>query len=259
MRFTGGPLDVIGITPEFFTQIGTQFAQQAASTGLNPVWKGSGQSFFGQAGQSLAGNLAGSAVNIALNSALGTQVPGPAGLNLTSGANLLASAITPFVTSTVAAGINQSIQQSLQSAGPFGPALSTAGTEIVNQLFGGLGDAIFGGTSRGPNYKSFPGAGDEPPADYGGSSYTLNDVVFSLQPANQGPQQFGLDSAINFPKSVTTLDSTQFTSVPLSAGSPTVNAAKQVSMGLSNTSTSDLAISGATTGTNFSSLNYGIR
>ena len=207
MAFEGGAIPTVGITPAFVTQLGTQTAQNGVVQGLGQIWQSGSQSFFGSAGQSLAGNLAGSAVNIALNSLLGTQVSGPQGLSLTSGANLLASTITPYVTGNVAASINQSIQKSLQSAGPFGPALSTFGTGLVNQAFGGITDAIFGAASpgTGANVKMFPGGGGEPPSDYGGSLYTLSDVVFSIQPANQGPQAFGLDQATTFPKSITTL------------------------------------------------------
>ena len=232
MAFEGGPLNVIGITPAFLSQLGTQTAQNGVVQGLGQIWAGAGQTFAGSAGQSLAGNLAGSAVNIALNSVLGTQVSGPQGLSLTSGANLLASTITPYVTGNIAAGINQSIQKSLQSAGPFGPALSTLGTGLVNQAFGGITDAIFGGSSpgSGENYKMFPGGGGEPPADYGGSSYTLNDVVFSIQPANQGPQAFGLSSEFNIPLSETTVPTTEFTSTPPAVPNPAVNSAKSASM-----------------------------
>lgn len=230
MAFQGGAIPTLGITPAFLTQLGTQTGQNGVVLGLNQVWQGAGQSFLGSAGQSLAGNVAGSAVNIALNAALGTQVAGPAGLQLTSGANLLASTITPFITGNVAAGINQNIQQALQSAGPFGPALSIVGTGLVNQALGGLGNTIFGNATQGPNFKSFPGGGGEPPADYGGSSYTLTDVVFSLQPANQGPQLFGLNSAINFPKSITTLPFNQLVKMPLLGGNDTANKLKQSSM-----------------------------
>jgi hypothetical protein len=236
MAFEGGAINVIGVTPSFLSSLGTQTAQNGVVQGLGQVWQGAGQSFFGSAGQSLAGNLAGSAVNVALNSALGTQVAGPQGLKLTSGANLLASTITPYVTSQVAAGINQSIQKSLKSAGPFGPALSTLGTGLVNQATQGLTNAIFGGASPGAgggnatNYKMFPGGGGEAAADYGGSSYTLTDVVFSLVPANQGPQQFGLDQATNFPKSLTTLPFKDYTKMPLLSGNDTLNTLKKSSM-----------------------------
>jgi hypothetical protein len=153
-------------------------------------------------------------------------------LSLTSGANLLASTITPYITSNVAAGINQSIQKSLQSAGPFGPALSTLGTGLVNQAFGGITNAIFGAASpgSGANYKMFPGGGGEPEAVYDGSVYTLNDVVFSIQPANQGPQAFGLDQATTFPKSITTLPFNDLATMTPLAPNATANAIKGAAM-----------------------------
>lgn len=200
MAFEGGPLATVGITPAFLSQLATQTASSGVQNGLGQIWQSGSQSFIGSAGQALVGNLAGSVVNIGINSLLGTQVVGPAGLSLTSGSNFLASTLTPFITSTVAAGLNQSIQQSLASAGPFGPALSTLGTGLVNQLFGGLGDAIAGGVGNSENFKMFPGGGGEPPADYGGSAYTLTDVVFSIQPANQGPQSSGLEQGSIDPK-----------------------------------------------------------
>jgi hypothetical protein len=145
---------------------------------------------------------------------------------------LLASTITPYITGNVAAGINQSIQKSLQSAGPFGPALSILGTGIVNQAFGGITDAIFGAASpgSGENYKMFPGGYGEPPADYGGSSYTLNDVVFSIQPANQGPQAFGLDQATTFPTSLTTMSWNDSLGTNLNAPSASIDSLKYGSM-----------------------------
>ena len=229
MAFLGGALNVVGITPSFITQTATQ----AASAGFTQVYQGSGQSFFGSAGQALAGNLAGSAVNIALNSVFKTQVTGPGGIKLDSGANILASTITPFVTSTVAAGINQSIQKSLQSAGPFGPVLSTLGTTAVNQLFNGLSNSLTAASSTGTGYgnKTFPGAGSEPPADYsGGNAYTLGstggDVVFSIQPANQGPQAFGLDKNAYLPNSITSIPVKEFTKVPFNVNNFTANRVK---------------------------------
>jgi hypothetical protein len=217
MAFEGGPLNLVGITSSFLTQTATQ----AASAGFTQVFQGSGQSFFGSAGQALAGNLAGSAVNVALNSVFNTQVTGPAGIKLDSGANLLATTLTPYVTSSVAAGINQSIQKSLQSAGPFGPVLSTLATSTVNQLFNGLSNSLTEASSTGTGYgnKTFPGAGSEPPADYaGGNAYTLGsnggDVVFSIQPANQGPQAFGLAKNAYLPTAITSIPVKEFTKVP---------------------------------------------
>ncbi len=234
MAFEGGPLSVVGITPSYLSQLGTVTAQNGTIQGLGQVWQGSGRSFFGSAGQSLAGALAGSAVNVALNSTLGTQVTGPQGLKLDSGANLLASTITPYITSNVAAGINQSINNSLKSSGAFGPILSQLGTGLVNQVFNSTTNSIFSAAVQGSNYKSFPGGGSEPPADYGGSSYTLGqtggDVVFSIQPANQGPQATGLDQASIFPKTITQLPFNELTSMPALAPNATANAIKRAAM-----------------------------
>ena len=230
MAFEGGPLSTLGITPSFITGLATQTASTGVPQALGQVWQGSGQSFFGSAGQALAGGLAASAVNIALNSDLATNVVGPQGFFLNSGANLLASTITPYVTGNIAAGINQNIQQSLQGAGAFGPILSNLGTGLVNQAFQGIANEIFGATDTATNFTMFPGGGNEPPADYGGSSYTLTDVVFSLQPANQGPQAFGLQQGISFPKSITTLPFDQLASMPPLAPNATANAIKNAAM-----------------------------
>jgi hypothetical protein len=227
MAYEGGLLNVLGITPSYITGLATQTASSGVSQALGQVWQGAGQSFAGSAGQALGGALAGTAVNIALNSALGTNVVGPQGLQLNSGANILASTITPFVTSSVAGAINQNIQQSLQSAGPFGTILSNIGTSLVNQATQGITDAIFGaatsgsGGSNATNYLTFPGGGGEPPADYGGSAYTLTDVLFSIRPANQGPQSFGDISYTDFPLTQTTLPWGTLNGDVFGVGSPT--------------------------------------
>lgn len=232
MAFQGGALNVVGITPEFVTQLATQTASSGIPQAVGQIWQGSGQTFFGSAGQALTGALAGSAVNIGLNTLLGTDVVGPQGLKLNSGANLLASTITPYVTGNVAAGINQSIQQSLQSAGPFGPVLSSLGTGLVNQVFNGLASSILGNTDLATNYKMFPGGGGEGevPADYGGRAYTLEDITFSIQPAYQGPRAFGDFSAVFDPKFQTKLPFGQLTDVDFGVDYPAINAFKQTEM-----------------------------
>lgn len=234
-KFVPGAVSTVGITGSFFTQLATQTASSGVAQALGQVWQGSGQSFFGQAGQALGGALAGSAVNIALNSAFNTAVPGPQGFSLNSGANILASTITPYVTSSVSAGINQNIQKSLQNAGPFGPVLSGIGTGLVNQATQGITNTIFGAATpgSGANYKMFPGGAGgngEVPADYGGSSYTLSDIVFSLQRANQGPQIFGESQSTSSPASVTKVASDQFTSMPLLSPNAMANTLKNASM-----------------------------
>jgi hypothetical protein len=230
MPFEGGKINVLGITPSFLTALGTQTSQTGVTQGLGQVWQGSGQSFAGSAGQALAGNLAGSAVNIALNGLLGTQVVGPQGLKLDSGANLLASTITPYVTSQLAAGLNQNIQQSLQSAGPFGPFLSDLSSTVLDQLQTGIAGNILRATGQATNYKMFPGGGGEGSADYGGVAYTLTDVVFSLRPANRGPQQDGLAKATNTPTSATTMASNQLKGAAGAGGNATANTLKAAAM-----------------------------
>lgn len=228
MAFQGGPLSTVGITPSYITQLATQTASSGIPQSLGQIWQGSGASFLGSAGQALGGALAGSAINIALNSQLGTDVVGPQGLKLNSGANILASTITPFVTSSVAAGINQNINNSLKSAGAFGPILSNLGTSLVNQAFGSVANTLLGNTDTATNYKMFPGGGGEPAANYGGSTYTLTDVVFSIQPANQGPQAFGDFSYSNFPGIDTTLPFGTLNGDVFGVGSPySVDALKQ--------------------------------
>ena len=243
MAFEGGPLATVGITPSFVSSLATQAASSGVSQAIGQVWKGSGKTFIGSAGQALGGALAGSAVNIVMNSALGTNVVGPQGLSLDSGANILASTITPYVTSSISSGINQQIQKSLQSAGPFGPILSDVGTSLVNQAFNSLSDAITGAATSGAassgggtNYKMFPGGGGEgeAPADYGGSPYTLEDVVFSLQRANVGPQQDGDAQANNGSKTETTIPANTAASSEGAAAASTstgANALKQQAMG----------------------------
>jgi len=232
MAFLGGALSTLGITPQLIVGLATQTNSSGVPQAIGQVWNGSGQNFYGTAGQALGGALAASAVNIALNSQLGTNVVGPQGLPLNSGANILASTITPFVTGAVAQGINQTIQQSLQSAGPFGPILSNLGTGLINQAFNGLAGNLLANTSTATNYKMFPGGdtGGESPADYGGSAYTLTDVVFSLQSANQGPQSLGLANASNTPFSATSIPVNEYLQAPFNVNNYTVSALKLGSM-----------------------------
>ena len=232
MAFQGGPIGVLGITPAYVSGLATQTASSGVSQTIGQIWQGAGQSFIGQAGQALAGDLAGSAINVAMDSLLTNNVVGSQGKALTSGNNLLATTITPFVTNTVAQTINQTISQSLTSAGPFGPLLSDAATGITTQIFSGLSSTVVGATASGPNYKMFPGGGDEPPSDYGGSAYTLTDVVFSLQPANQGPQAFGDATYTDVPMSATTVPFDSWTSSAFSAPNATADFFKQAEMGV---------------------------
>jgi hypothetical protein len=228
--FEGGKIPVIGVTPQFLgNTIGqglTQITQAQISNVVGQAFQGSGNSFLGGAGQTIVSNTATNALMFGLSSVLGEEIAGQSGLNLTNGQDFLASVITPSIGPLLSAGINQTISNSLESAGPFGPVLSSIGSSLVSttvsNLFGGnrggvtLGEG--GGLPAGPS-RRFPGASsNDPEADYsGGGAYTLGplgpDVVFSLQPANQGPQLFGelegLDS-----KSFTSFSAKDFSTTP---------------------------------------------
>jgi hypothetical protein len=255
MAFEGGPLSVLGIKPEGLVNLGTSAVSGTVSQAVGQVWQGSGQSFIGQAGQAIAGNLAGAAVNVALNSAFGTSVAGAQGLPLDSGANLLATVVTPQVTGAIAAGINQQLQQTLRDAGPFGSLLSDIGGGLVNQALNGITNSITGGAiaggsiatvATGENYKMFPGGGGEGeiPADYGGSSYTLTDVVFSLRRANQGPQAFG-DLSYGQPLTQTTLPWGTLNGDVFGVGSPDSVDAMKKAIGQGNFESDLTNLSGA--------------
>jgi len=172
-----------------------------------------------------------------MNAALGTQIAGPGGIPINSGANFLASTITPYVNTVTAAGINQAINNSLQNAGPFAGVLSGVATGVVTQIANNLLGGAFGGAAGGfsSSYKTFPGGSDaDPSANYDGKAYTLglsgSDVVFSLQPANQGPQAFGLAQGISFPTSIPTLPFNQLVSMPPLVPNATANALKNAAM-----------------------------
>jgi hypothetical protein len=232
-----GPISTLGITPSFINTLTQQAVTTATTTAINQVWQGAGASFLGSAGQTLVGNLAGSAVNIAMSPALGGQITGSGGRGASSGLNLLATSVTPYVNSAISAGINQAIGNSLRNAGPFAGVLSGVATgfvsQVANNLLGGAFNAA--GSGFGSSYKTFPGGSDsDPKADYGDRAYTLGpdgrDVVFSLQPANQGPQAFGLSQATSLPTSSTKLSFNQLSSMPLFAPNATANALKNAAM-----------------------------
>jgi hypothetical protein len=232
-----GPISTLGITPSFINTLAQQTAATATTSAINQVYQGAGASFLGSAGQTLVGNLAGSAVNVAMNAALGTQIAGPGGIPINTGANFLASTITPFVNTVTAAGINQAINNSLQSAGPFAGVLSGVATGLVSQVANNLLGGAFGGAAGGfsSSYKTFPGGSDsDPDAEYNNRAYTLglngSDVVFALQPANQGVQSFGLSQALSLPTSIPKLSFNQLTSMPPLVPNATANALKNAAM-----------------------------
>jgi hypothetical protein len=238
MAFTGGPLSMIGIVPSYTSNLGQQTSASGVVQAQNQVWQGFGQSFVGQPGQPLTGPLTGSPINIALNPDTVQNVFGPNGATLTSGTNLLAPSLTPYLSGNQSFALNSQIGSSLLSAGAFGSLMSAGGliggaVNLATGVVSGVGNAVGNVASSligAANYIMFPGGGGEGSSNYSGIPYTLSDVTFSLQPANRGPQAFGSASSTSFPTSLTTLPFNQYTSMPPLAGSPTANALKSSSM-----------------------------
>jgi len=227
--FPSGKIPLIGVNAQNLinpiAEAGASYVKGQAEQALSQVFQGSGQSFLGAAGQTLVTTVGQNILNVGLKAILRDNIQSISGVDLSSGRTILASVITPSITSGLSAAVNSSISTALKSAGPFGPVLSQVATTVAGGLLnsatralnlgGGAGaatPAVAGGGNTGN--KRFPGAGDEPKADYGGGgTYTLGsngpDVVFSLQPANQGPQLSGQNSQEEVPKSATTQAVTQ--------------------------------------------------
>jgi hypothetical protein len=201
----GGPLQMLGITPQFVSNVVTSGVSSGIQSATNQLFQGVGNQYLAQAASSVLTTAASSVVNVAISSALGQKATSLSGLSLSSGANILVSTVTPYVTGALAQGINQSLKNSLKGAGPFGEVLAQIGTSFVNQGLNGLTNLITGkglgnslggiGGGAGLGTKYFPGAGDEPDANYsGGGAYTLGtngpDVTFAIRPANSGAQAF---------------------------------------------------------------------
>lgn len=239
MAKPGGPLSMIGITPDVISSVVTTSVSSGVTSSANKLFRGVANQSLARAGSALVGNVASNVVNVGINSLLGSQVSGASGFNLNSGANILASTVTPYVTASLAQGINQSIQNSLKGAGPLGSVLSQIGTGLVNQGINSLTNLITGAAKPGSGQggggsRYFPGAGDEPAADYGGGkAYTLGsngpDVVIAIRPANAGPLAAAAAESANNPTVPTTQSTTQ-TADPAKVPSPAVNAAKAAVM-----------------------------
>jgi len=241
MANPGGPLSMVGITPEFVSTLVTTSVGSGVVSSTNQLFRGVANQSLVQAGSALAGNVASSVVNVGINSILGTEVAGASGLSLDTGENILASTITPYVTGALAQGINQSIENSLKGAGPLGPVLAQIGTGLVNQGFNSLTNLITGGTTPGSGMDSgggskfFPGAGNEPEAQYnGGGAYSLGsngpDVVIAIRPANSGPQTLDVPSYYD-PTVPTTLPLTSVIETG-SQQNPLVDQLKSAAMGV---------------------------
>jgi len=184
MAFTGGPIPLVGVAS---SALASQFQTSPTASPL---------------------------VNFALNQNTGTDIFRSAGLNMFGGQNLLNSQITSQLPATLNQDVNDQIFTTVKNSSS---SLQFLGTTIYSQTSrSATRDPVFGGgggrgrtdsfvaPATGYN-RLFPGGGDEPSADYGGNSFTLSEVTFSILPANSGPQQFGLSQSVNNPTMMTTM------------------------------------------------------
>ena len=217
MAWEGGEIPVVTIVPGpdvgQTAQTATQgtYQQQNKRTLLNQVFQGAGQTFSAGAGQAVGLTGSNTAIQVAVTNAASRTIKSlGTGFDLTKGLNIAATSLTSSIPGIVSSSLNQSIAQSLASAGQFAPFLTTVATNLTQSLVGGAVNSLLGNGqgiggllggipgAGGENFKSFPGAGqDESPADYGGGgSYTLGlnggDVVFSIRPAGSGAQSTGM-------------------------------------------------------------------
>jgi len=180
--------------------------------------------------QNLATPIIGAGINVALGASTGAQATSFLGIPPSSFNNIAGSVLTPGLVRGGQEVLGNFLNDQLVNSGalgPFGPLVSGLAQGVVSNLAGNLLGGIFGGsfTNSNPN-QWFPGAGNEPDADYGGRLYTPGpngpDVVFSIKSAESaavadnvsywyGPDAPDLGVAAG-------LTSTQATNSPFSSG-----------------------------------------
>jgi hypothetical protein len=224
--FQGGRIPLIGVPTRDVTQPLVAGSVAAAGVGVtNPVT------------QQAISQFGTPAVNVALGALLGNEVSQAMGVDISAGAQVLSTQIGPFVSSAAAGAVSESVRNALQGSGLAGQFIGLAAGQATFALTQGIYDTLLGGpisgllggltgtgiwNGVGVPTQQWPGAANEPPANYNQSAYSLGsggpDVVFSIQPANQGPQAFGLAS-IELPETVTSMPLNSFTEkIPNYAG-----------------------------------------
>ena len=189
-------------------------------------------------------------VNVGLSQALGSNLSQQSGVNLAGGQNVLQTQLIPLISAGASNQLNDAVQSTLGSVGSLtsilpgasflgggglmggggfgigsilgggGELLAGAGAGVGSLLAGfgsGVGSILggLGGGGGAPDTKVWPGGGGNGPSDYGGFMHNLGqngpDVVFSIVPANSGPQTAGLNSALSNPVVPTKLPTNVFT------------------------------------------------
>ena len=177
-------------------------------------------------------------VNVALSQVLGNNISQQSGLNLTNGQNVQQSQLTSLISPALSGQMTDLTQNTLGSVGSLSsvlPVVSQFSTGFGGGSDGLLGAAggLLGGFGGGGGAASaignvasriWAGGGGNGPSDYGGFMHNLgpngSDVVFSIVPANSGPQSSGLKEAVSSPTVATTLPANVFTTAPPQKASP---------------------------------------
>lgn len=218
-------------------------------------------------------------VNVGMNQALGGNLSQQSGLNLASGQNVLQTQLTPLVSAGLSNQLSNTIQNTSGSVGSLSSALPSpsflggggqmggGGFGVGNVLGGGGGllagsgagvgsllsgfgtgvGGVLGGVVGGVGAFSriWPGGGGNGPSNYGGFMHNLgpngSDVVFSIVPANNGPQTQGLSSAISDPTTPTTLPNNNFTGQVPNTASPAFKDISETKFGVMTGSSSNFS------------------
>ena len=200
--FTGGPIPLASVPVSETTSQGTQFSQ----------------------------------VNVGLNQFLGNSISQQSGLNLSGGQNFKQSQLTSLISPQSSNQMKGATKNTFSSIGSFSSILpqlpqfssgfggSGLGNSGGGDFLSGLGLGAGLGAASAIAGRIWPGGGGNGPSNYGGFMHNLGpngaDVVFSIVPANNGPQTQGLQTAINNPTTPTTLPTNNFTNQVPSTASP---------------------------------------
>ena len=163
-------------------------------------------------------------INVGMNQGLGSAISEQSGLDLAGGQNVLKSQLTPLISPQLSKQLGGSVQKTLKSTGSLNSLIpsSNGGGNGFGGMLGGLGGltggggGFSGGGGGGGNgvSKLWPGGGGSGASNYGGFMHNLGpngaDVVFSIVPANKGPQTTGLNGALSNPTTSTTLPMNNF-------------------------------------------------
>lgn len=129
--------------------------------------------------------------SFSVNTLLADTIKTTSGIALNAGENYLTSQLQRALPRGENSAILNSVVTQVASAGI--KQISNFASQSIGGLFGGLGNNVTTaglGAQASRSSKSIPDsvASKLPQADYGGQTYTLENVVFTLVPANAGAQ-----------------------------------------------------------------------